>query len=668
MAEDKYKIIGDGIYAQVGGPENIAKLIHCMTRVRMTIKDDSQVDLEGLKKVPGVLGVAQEDTLQVILGPGVVNKVAQSMVDEVGVDLGEPFPTQATVASTSDYQSGKAAVEAKAKQVHDAHKASQKQTWWRAALKHISSIFIPLIPAFVGAGLISGIAGVLSNLQSVGTIGASWATLILTMKVINGGLFTYLNIYVGINAAREFKATPGLGGIIAGLIYLPGVVAPAALPNIFTGKDLVAGSGGIIGVLFAVWIMSYVERWFHNHIPDSVDIIFSPFFTLLIMGIFTIFLVMPAAGWVSNSLVGAINWVLNVGGAFSGFVLGLVFLPMVMLGLHQILTPIHLEMIKDLGMTPLLPILAMAGAGQVGAAIALWIRCRKNKQLTNMIKGALPVGILGVGEPLIYGVSLPLGRPFITACVGGGVGGAVIGAIGGIGATSIGPSGVALIPLIHGGFGNAMGYVFGLLAAYAGGFVATYFFGVPKDAMLAKDESGVLLETATATVAAPSVDEIMTAAPTAGAKTALVATASGDLQQISAVHDNAFSQKMLGDGFAIEPTMETVVSPVDGTIISVADTMHAITIKADSGLELLIHLGIDTVELKGEPFSMDVKAGKHVVAGQQLGLMDTQKIKAAGKDPVVITVVTNMDAVASFGTFADGNIEEGKHVLDVVNK
>ncbi len=322
MAEDKYKIIGDGIYAQVGGPENIAKLIHCMTRVRMTIKDDSQVDLEGLKKVPGVLGVAQEDTLQVILGPGVVNKVAQSMVDEVGVDLGEPFPTQATVASTSDYQSGKAAVEAKAKQVHDAHKASQKQTWWRAALKHISSIFIPLIPAFVGAGLISGIAGVLSNLQAAGTIGASWATLILTMKVINGGLFTYLNIYVGINAAREFKATPGLGGIIAGLIYLPGVVAPAALPNIFTGKDLVAGSGGIIGVLFAVWIMSYVERWFHNHIPDSVDIIFSPFFTLLIMGIFTIFLVMPAAGWVSNSLVGAINWVLNVGGAFSGFVLG----------------------------------------------------------------------------------------------------------------------------------------------------------------------------------------------------------------------------------------------------------------------------------------------------------------------------------------------------------
>ena len=142
----------------------------------------------------------------------------------------------------------------------------------------------------------------------------------------------------------------------------------------------------------------------------------------------TIFVIMPLAGWFSNSLVGGINWVLKVGGPISGFILGLFFLPMVMLGLHQILTPIHLEMIQKLGFTPLLPILAMAGGGQVGAAIALWVKCRKNKQLVNMIKGALPVGILGVGEPLIYGVTLPLGRPFITACVGGGIGGAVVAA------------------------------------------------------------------------------------------------------------------------------------------------------------------------------------------------------------------------------------------------
>lgn len=147
------------------------------------------------------------------------------------------------------------------------------------------------------------------------------------------------------------------------------------------------------------------------------------------MGLLTIFIIMPVAGVISSSLVGSITWILNVGGAFAGFVLGALFLPMVMFGLHQILTPIHIEMIASSGKTLLLPILAMAGAGQVGAAIALWIRCRKNKQLTNMIKGSLPVGILGIGEPLIYAVSLPLGRPFITACIGGAIGGAVIVAV-----------------------------------------------------------------------------------------------------------------------------------------------------------------------------------------------------------------------------------------------
>ena len=168
---------------------------------------------------------------------------------------------------------------------------------------------------------------------------------ITVLKVINGGLFTYLNIYVGINAAREFGGTPGLGGIIGGLVLLPGLAAPIPINNIFTGQPLAAGQGGIIGVLFSVWIMSMVEKKLHTWIPDSLDIIIVPFTTLLVMGVFTIFLVMPLAGLVSSSLVGGINWVLNIGGAFSGFVLGLFFLPMVMFGLHQILTPIHLEMI-----------------------------------------------------------------------------------------------------------------------------------------------------------------------------------------------------------------------------------------------------------------------------------------------------------------------------------
>ncbi|NRO26730.1 PTS system EIIBC component [Lactobacillus helveticus] len=632
---DKYSTLGREIYANIGGPNNVESMYHCMTRLRIKIRDNSKVDIAGLKNIDGVLGVVDADTLEIVLGSGVNAKVAQDMVSQVGVKENEEFPTNVT----NDYQSEKSEVQAKAAEVHAQHKAKLKQTWWRKALGHISAIFIPLIPAFIGAGLISGVAGILKNMLTVKMFPASWALGVTILSMISSALFSYLNIYVGINTAKEFGATPGLGGIIGGVVLLPGIVAPVTIPNFLDGKPLAAGQGGIIGVLFAVWILSYVEKWFHKHIADSVDIIFTPFLTVLIMGLFTVFVVMPIAGWISNSLVGAINWVLNVGGPVAGFLLGLFFLPMVMLGLHQILTPIHLEMIQKIGYTPLLPILAMAGAGQVGAAIALWVKCHKNKELVRLIKGALPVGILGVGEPLIYGVTLPLGRPFITACIGGGIGGAVVASFGHVGAIAIGPSGVALIPLIA----NNMwwGYVIGLLCAYAGGFVATYFWGVPKTAMEGevKKPTQAVKERRNAETKADNLNM-----PSEKVEVAFEAPVTGKLQKLEDVKDDVFSKKMLGDGFAIDPSNGKIVAPVDGTIDSVMDTKHAITLKTNKGhLDVLMHLGLDTVELKGKPFIINVKPGDKVKAGTQIGSMDIKAIKEAGKEPVVLTIIANMD-------------------------
>ncbi|MDT2833814.1 PTS transporter subunit EIIC [Vagococcus carniphilus] len=474
---DRIQNIAKGIYSNVGGIENVNKVVHCMTRVRMEISDYSKVDIEKLKAIEGVMGVVEDDTLQVVVGPGTVNKVAQAMVDMAGVKLGDDM-------SQIGKKSGKEAVEEKAAQVKaDVKRKNQKP--WSKALKSIANIFVPLIPAFVGAGIIGGIASVLGNMMTAGQItGDNWANIITVLKIVQSGVFAYLNIYVGINAATEFGASPSLGGVIGGIIMLTGVTPENPLPNVFTGGDLSPNQGGIIGVILAVFLMAIIEKKLHKIVPESIDVIITPTVTLLIMVMITIFLIMPIAGAISAGLVGFINWILGVGGAFAGFMLGSLFLPMVMFGLHQILTPIHLEMISTDGYTQLLPILAMAGAGQVGASIALWIRCRKNKQLTEMIKGALPVGILGIGEPLIYGVTLPLGRPFITACIGGGIGGAVIGLFGNVGATSIGPSGVALIPLINNG--HMLQYVIGLLAAYAGGFVATYFFGTNPEMRLEK--------------------------------------------------------------------------------------------------------------------------------------------------------------------------------------
>jgi PTS system sucrose-specific IIC component len=478
MAEDKITRIANGIYDHVGGPENVAKIIHCMTRVRLTIRDQSKVDLDGLKQVDGVLGIVEEDTLQVVVGPGTVNKVAKVMVDRVGVQLGEPFPENKAAVDGSATGSGET-LEEIAKKNKAQYK--RKPNKFKSATKSLANIFVPLIPAMVGTGIIAGIASVLTNLVTASIIGGStWTQVIAVMNTIYSGLLGYLVIYTGIQAAKEFGADQYLGGVIGAVVMLSGMDAKQPFMNFLTHQPLSPNQGGIIGVIFAVWLLAKLETWLHKWVPEAVDVILVPAFSLLVIGLIEIFGIMPIAGFISNSLVGTINGVLNLGGPVAGFVLAGCFLPMVMFGLHQVLTPIHIEMIQKTGSTKLLPILAMAGAGQVGAAAACYLYLRKkDPRMAKMIVGALPAGICGIGEPLIYGVTLPLGRPFITACLGGAIGGLVIGLLGNVGAVAQGPSGLALIPLIANG--HWINYILGLLAAYISGFVLTLLFGLPKN-------------------------------------------------------------------------------------------------------------------------------------------------------------------------------------------
>lgn len=472
----KEQQLAERIIAAVGGIDNIDSVMNCMTRVRIKVLDENKVDDQELRHIDGVMGVIHDERIQVVVGPGTVNKVANHMAELSGVKLGDPIPHHHNDSEKMDYKSYAAD---KAKANKEAHKAKQKNGKLNKVLKSIANIFIPLIPAFIGAGLIGGIAAVLSNLMVAGYISGAWITQLITVfNVIKDGMLAYLAIFTGINAAKEFGATPGLGGVIGGTTLLTGIAGKNILMNVFTGEPLQPGQGGIIGVIFAVWILSIVEKRLHKIVPNAIDIIVTPTIALLIVGLLTIFIFMPLAGFVSDSLVSVVNGIISIGGVFSGFIIGASFLPLVMLGLHHIFTPIHIEMINQSGATYLLPIAAMAGAGQVGAALALWVRCKRNTTLRNTLKGALPVGFLGIGEPLIYGVTLPLGRPFLTACIGGGIGGAVIGGIGHIGAKAIGPSGVSLLPLISDNM--YLGYIAGLLAAYAGGFVCTYLFGTTK--------------------------------------------------------------------------------------------------------------------------------------------------------------------------------------------
>lgn len=452
-----------------GGSDNLIEVINCMTRVRVKVKDSSKVNYGAIKSREGVMGLVEGDQIQVVLGPGKSEKVAKAMAEISNAKLSEEL------AASTDKES----LERRTRENKEAYKAKQKQSGFKKFTATIASIFVPLIPAFVGAGLIGGIASVLSNMATAGTLtGDGVNNLIQILNVMKNGLYAYLNIFIGINTAKVFGANEGLGGVVGGMVYLTGMNPDMPISNIFLGTPLAAGQGGVIGVLISVFLLSKIENALHKIIPDSLDIILVPMLSLLAVGLLTMFIIMPFAGLISNGLIGFINGVINIGGAVSGFILGALFLPMVMLGLHQILTPIHVAMIEQQGATYLLPILAMAGAGQVGAALAILVKCRNNKQITTIAKGGLPVGFLGIGEPLIYALTLPMGKAFITACLGGGIGGAVIGAIGSIGSTAIGPSGLALIPLIY--KNRWLGYLAGLIAGYIGGFVLTYFFGVDQ--------------------------------------------------------------------------------------------------------------------------------------------------------------------------------------------
>ncbi|WP_405480280.1 PTS transporter subunit EIIC [Streptomyces sp. NBC_00009] len=469
MADSKNRATAAAILPLVGGASNITSVAHCMTRLRLGLADRALVDEDALKALPDVMGVVDDETYQIVLGPGKVARVTpefEELVQDGKTAAPEPH------AVTADELAAQGA------ELRAARKA-KNATPFKLFLRRIANIFVPLIPALIGCGIIAGINGLLINLHWLPGVTPALAT-------IASGFMALIAVFVGYNTAKEFGGTPILGGAVAAIIVYAGVANIEAF-----GQKLSPGQGGVLGALGAAVLATYIEKWCRKWVPEAVDVLVTPTLTVLVSGLVTIFGLMFVAGEISTGIGTAANWLLDNTGAFAGLVLGGLFLPLVMLGLHQALIPIHTTLIEQQGYTVLLPVLAMAGAGQVGCAIAVFKRLKHNKSIRTTIKSALPAGFLGVGEPLIYGVSLPLGRPFITACVGGAAGGAFVGffsMIGDkVGSTAIGPSGWALFPLLDGnkGLGTTVAiYGAGLLVGYIVGFVATYFFGFSKQMLV----------------------------------------------------------------------------------------------------------------------------------------------------------------------------------------
>ncbi|MDR2938786.1 MAG: PTS transporter subunit EIIC [Clostridiales bacterium] len=468
-----YKKLATEIIRLIGGQGNIKSYTNCMTRLRVSVKDKSKIDAGSIKALKGVIGIMDGEAFQIIVGPGHAQRLKDAVEEITGIK------SDATVED--DFNSVADATKAKIK-------ASQTHMFQRA-LKHVGNVFIPIIPGFVGCGLIMAITNVW-KLADPAITGNQWFAAFAAIGGLVGGL---LHIIIGYNSSKEFGGSPILGAIAGAFIYSPalnGIAATADAPaKLLTiplfGVGVRSALGGVLGVILAAFVFAWIEKRVRKFVPAALDLFLVPFITIIIGSIITLFIIMPISAIIMQGITFVlVDLALRQWGAFGGFLLSALFLPLVMLGLHQGLTPIHTELINTVGYTVLLPILACAGAGQVGMAIAVYLKT-KNPKLKGLISNALPIGILGIGEPLIYGVSLPLFYPFITACLGAGFGGALIGfatsVIGDVGATAVGPSGVVLIPLIANGMW--LWYLMGLVAAYAGGFVLTYFFGF-KESML----------------------------------------------------------------------------------------------------------------------------------------------------------------------------------------
>ncbi|WP_316527433.1 PTS transporter subunit EIIC [Kitasatospora brasiliensis] len=486
MSDEKNRAVAEAILPLVGGAANIRSVAHCMTRLRLGLADPALVDTGALRALPTVLGTVEDDTYQIVLGPAAVAGVTEQLRGLLDGSGGGGGDEPGGTPGAEELAGRGERLRARAK--------ARNATPVKLALRRIANIFVPLIPALIGCGIVAGLSGALANL--------GWAPALVTaLGPVSAGFMSLLAVFVGYNTAKEFGGTPVLGGAVASVIVYAGVTKVEAF-----GHHLTPGQGGVVGALGAALLAVHLERWTRRLVPAALDVLVTPTVTVLIGGLAALFGLMFVAGEVSTAIGHAATWLLAHGGLLAGLVLGGLFLPLVMLGLHQALIPIHTTLIQQQGSTVLLPILAMAGAGQVGCAVAVYLRLRNNASIRATIRSALPAGLLGVGEPLVYGVTLPLGRPFVTACVGGAAGGAFIGVAGqlgnAVGSTAIGPSGWALFPLLagpHGLLASAAVYGGGLLTGYLAGFLATWFFGFTRET-LAEYNAPAAAVTSTASV------------------------------------------------------------------------------------------------------------------------------------------------------------------------
>lgn len=625
----KNKQLAEVIIEHVGGKDNIISLVHCATRLRFALKDESKANAEFLKKQAGIITVVQSGgQFQVVIG----NSVA------------DVFNVIMQLTNLNE------------KPTNDAPPATPKGIVSKL-IDLVSSIFIPALVVLVAGGIFKGIVAILQVMELVQ---ADSPTLNF-LNAIADAPFYYLPIILGFSAVKKFGGNPYVGMALGGALVHPSVVG--MLGNKFELQTeffsipikLIPYPSSVFPIILAAWFYSLLERNLNKIMHDSFKKFIAPLFGLIITVPLTFAVIGPVVSFLSDTVASGIIYVYQLNSVIASMILAALWQVMVVFGIHWGLVPFAMNNISVYQEDFMIPILFPAVFAQVGAVLAVMLRS-KDPQVKTLASSSVLSGIFGVTEPAIYGINLPLKRPFIIGCISAMIGGGIVGYYHSVIYSFSFISIFSFLQLIPPTGINEKFYavVFGSLISFAVATLVTYLFGIPKDK---KQNNENEIENSDSNNNKTDSDELV--------KTITIASPlTGQLIDLKEVHDVTFASGLMGKGAAIIPTIGEVVAPEDGEVVSLFRTKHAIGFQTKSGAEILIHIGIDTVKLDGQHFEAHVESGQKVKKGDRLVSFDIEAIKQAGFEVTTPIIITNSDDYIDVQCiFNQDNIQHGDALL-----
>lgn len=582
--QDKARQIID----RIGGKENVLSLFHCITRLRFLLKDNDKADRAALEALDGVMGVnISGDQFQLIIGNDV-----------------EPL-CKALLAVLPD--------------LDNAARPTKRRNPVSVVLEGLSSIFSPIIPAIAGAGILKGMLALMVAMQWVETTNQTYQILL----AISDGVFYFMPLALSFSAAKKFGANPYVAVALAAVLFHPAIqtLFKAGAPVNFIGLPVptVNYASTVIPILLAVWLLSRVERLIDRFMPGPLKTMFVPLLCLLIVTPITLIAIGPVGIYTGNALSGGIIWLVENMGIVAGVVVGGTLSLIIITGMHYVIVPIMINNISTMGFDPIKILFYIANLGQAGAAFGVFLRAR-DKKLKSLALTTSFSAMMGITEPAMYGVNIRYKRPFAAALAGGACGGAFAMAMG-VKTYAFALSGLPGLPALVGPT-----FLWALVS-----IAISFVCAATLTVILGFEE------------AAQPVVAGVSPMPIARSEEKLFAPVSGELKALNTLSDPVFADEIFGKGLAIYPTTGELRSPVNGKVVSVFETHHALALQSDTGAEILIHIGIDTVKLGGRHFTSHIEAGQFIEVGDLLVTFDLDALRAEGIDPSVILVVTNSE-------------------------